>query len=428
MGVSRLELTLLLQSARKEEEKLERLARFPNLSDVQKKDILVQSGFCTEEVARKLVGKLSVGDRKAVEKEQEKKAHGSDAFANGQAGALFRALNNGETGLLRQGEFVSGLSRWQERNKQASEAMTQAAEARRLAATRVDEDVGVRPPKYASLQTRPLQPRPAQPASSALRSRGLPAPSAVRPASAQPSSAKRVHNRDAHHQIEDMIEHARQQELNMMKQRLAAIRTTEERLQSRNREITHREVQVRQQEAVLAERESLLAQRELGLEAALQDVDAKRKEVSVLNEEMQMKLREIELKGHHLQQQKEILEQRSKAVTEEGLHVSNLQQQAQNADPTGPASPQKGVQVEKLAGIYRDSLEMKRNSSESRFGKDTLKTRRTKGLGTAANKAGEELKKVASALEKDRLEFGGQFGRIEELLKGLGAPTMDKHL
>lgn len=120
----------------------------------------------------------------------------------------------------------------------------------------------------------------------------------------------------------------------MMKQRLAAIRTTEERLQSRNREITHREVrdafcraltlrertlhaqqdtcsrhahhhsthicsrcmvlsiaahaacdrcarreqvQVRQQEAVLAERESLLAQRELGLEAALQDVDAKRK-------------------------------------------------------------------------------------------------------------------------------------------------------
>eukprot|EP00961_Rhodomonas_salina_P165001 2223530-Rhodomonas_salina.1 len=41
--------------------------------------------FCTEEVARKLVGKLSVGDRKAVEKEQEKKAHGSDAFANGQA-------------------------------------------------------------------------------------------------------------------------------------------------------------------------------------------------------------------------------------------------------------------------------------------------------------------------------------------------------
>lgn len=79
---------------------------------------------------------------------------------------------------------------------------------------------------------------------------------------------------------------------------------------------------------------------------------------------------------------------------------------------------QKGVQVEKLAGIYRDSLEMKRNSSEvsgcpnvpvptdshlqhdravllfgvlvdhdagvqSRFGKDTLKTRRTKGLGTA---------------------------------------------
>lgn len=95
--------------------------------------------------------------------------------------------------------------------------------------------------------------------------------------------------------------------------------------------------------------------------------------------------------------------------------------------------------------------------------------------GAAANKAGEELKKVASALEKDRLEFGaigpklqlatccfhlfhfvcdavvkqrawcsseelrsdhgyclglagGQFGRIEELLKGLGAPTMDKHL
>ncbi len=70
---------------------------------------------CTEEGARKLIGKASVLERRAaVERgEQENKgvAKGTDRFANGQAHALFRALNVEDSGLLRQ-VLAARQARW----------------------------------------------------------------------------------------------------------------------------------------------------------------------------------------------------------------------------------------------------------------------------------------------------------------------------
>eukprot|EP00293_Proteomonas_sulcata_P017447 CAMPEP_0184289656 /NCGR_PEP_ID=MMETSP1049-20130417/2058_1 /TAXON_ID=77928 /ORGANISM="Proteomonas sulcata, Strain CCMP704" /LENGTH=433 /DNA_ID=CAMNT_0026596535 /DNA_START=54 /DNA_END=1355 /DNA_ORIENTATION=- len=406
-GLERLDLLLTLQKQTLNEDAIVKLLlHYENLPLVKKKEILILSGICSDEKARRILNKLTAAmERRDTSNEPDAKAQVTQGmFGNGQAEALFQSMNESETGFLHQGEFVSALSKWYSSGKKPHAP---------------DPNKEGQPsPMKSGLDASRTSTSRQSPIREGSMSRILTGPSGP---STRPVSTDRP---NARQQTDEMMESIRRTEAHLMKQKMNAMKNSEERLRQRHKELDQREAEMKAQEMVLKERESVLVRREQEIEQSKMDVELKKTDLDKLKGDLHKKLVEVEQRAQWLSQQRDTVEKRSAALKEQDQRIAALQEKSAQS---GSAGTNTSFDVDKMAEMYKASLEQKKqayiNSQRPGSAKDSLRGRRgTRRIGSS-NRGANPAKEIASSIEKEREEFGGQMGRIDALLSKLGAPS-----
>ncbi|KAJ1490670.1 hypothetical protein T484DRAFT_3296443 [Baffinella frigidus] len=371
-GLAKLDTVAKISDAQDDQAVFDILLRSKSLSMVQRKECLMLARKHSEEDARQMIQRvLKEESRRALylqdvetRKEEQAAAAGTGKFSAGQGAALFRKIHASASGWLRQGEFISALSKWMQDHPPAAskEPPISAGGAGGIA--------------LAAMEAAPIPPRPLdahKPASadaSGATRRGGKAGGEARkgPASSSPfmapsSLASPYHERpDLRNQVDAMVETARRAELDHVRKKLASIREAEERLQARNKDADRKEAHLKAQEALLKQRDEQVDNKEEERSALSEDLLAREKQVLALTKELQEKIKEVETRAEWLKSQRLVIQQREEALAAQEQRLGALQERnahstsgaASLATSGAPGSSAGGsLDVEQLAELIR---------------------------------------------------------------------------
>uniref|UniRef100_A0A7S4P2N2 EF-hand domain-containing protein n=1 Tax=Guillardia theta TaxID=55529 RepID=A0A7S4P2N2_GUITH len=410
-GLFRLELTERIKDTEQEEEINEIFQLADVLTRAQKKEILMQSRNYTEEAARKFLLKFAPDDQRILDAPQRTSSQSAvkeSFFRNHQAIAMFRAYNESKSGWLTQGEFVNAQSRWSSshvedvprRTDPASSQAEPSFPLRRKDSLKRTSSASPIPSSSSAPRTRTVKPflRKTDPFAS------------LKPQQ-QPSRTADNLFMDLHSSSAASREHARKEEIAMLNNKLATIRSLEEKLRMRQKEVELKGSNLELHEASLAKREAALLERERRLEEATDQLRAQHVEVESMKQELAKQMKEVESRALWVKEQKAVFEKREQLLNDQTERLEKMRQEGGGTQ--GSAAPQTS-NMERLEGLYRQKLDQ----AKLKPGGQSRRESQRGGVKTAG-KAQDVLRDISTELHREKDTIGGKLKQVEDLLQSV---------